>query len=94
MSPPMSQHSVAETKNRLPALLHEVELGSAVEITRRGKTVAVLLSVAEYQRLLYRKPDLWEKIRQFRATHHLEDQELHLAFEGLRDAAPGRDFSW
>jgi prevent-host-death family protein len=43
--------SVAEAKNHLPALIHEVE-GSHVplEITRRGKTVAVLLSTAAYQR--------------------------------------------
>ncbi|HVH45404.1 MAG TPA: type II toxin-antitoxin system Phd/YefM family antitoxin [Labilithrix sp.] len=43
--------SVAEAKNHLPALIHEVENSRrSVEITRRGKTVAVLLSSAAYER--------------------------------------------
>jgi prevent-host-death family protein len=43
--------SVAEAKNKLPALIHEAEAnGDPVEITRRGKTVAVLVSSTEYGR--------------------------------------------
>lgn len=41
--------SVAEAKNRLPSLIREAESSEdPVEITRRGKTVAVLFSKAAY----------------------------------------------
>lgn len=39
-----------DVKNRLSALVHDVESGSAVELTRHGKPVAVLLGADEYRR--------------------------------------------
>jgi prevent-host-death family protein len=36
--------SIAEAKQTLPALVHEVEKRGEVELTRRGKTVAYLVS--------------------------------------------------
>jgi prevent-host-death family protein len=36
--------SVAEAKNNLPAIIHEVEQGSLVEITRHGRALLPLLS--------------------------------------------------
>ena len=41
------QFSIAEAKNRLPTIVHSVENGPPVELTRRGKPVAVLLSIQE-----------------------------------------------
>jgi prevent-host-death family protein len=40
------QVSIAEAKNRLPAIVHQVEKGSGVQLTRYGKPVAVLLSTS------------------------------------------------
>jgi prevent-host-death family protein len=45
------QFSIAEAKNRLPTIVHSVENGPSVELTRRGKPVAVILSIQEYERL-------------------------------------------
>ena len=36
--------SIADARNRLPALVHQAEAGEAVTITRRGKPVAVVIS--------------------------------------------------
>ncbi|THF64028.1 type II toxin-antitoxin system Phd/YefM family antitoxin [Pseudothauera nasutitermitis] len=47
--------SIADAKNRLPALIHQAEAGEAVTISRRGKAVAVVLSVDEYARLQRRE---------------------------------------
>lgn len=47
----MSDVSVADAKTHLTRLLQQVEAGEPVQITRRGRPVAVLLSQAEYQRL-------------------------------------------
>jgi prevent-host-death family protein len=43
----MRQYSVAEAKAHLSAVLDAVEAGETVEITRRGKPVARLSSVAK-----------------------------------------------
>lgn len=47
----MKTVSVAEAKNRLPELVHGVEVSAPIQITRRGQPVAVLLSASEYERL-------------------------------------------
>lgn len=64
--------SIAEARNSLARLVHEAESGHAVEITRRGKPVAVLLSLAEYRRLIGKGGSLWEAIVAFREAHQLE----------------------
>jgi len=88
------QYSVAHAKNNLPALIHEAELGSPVEITRHGKPVAVILAFAEYNRMLGDRPDLWESIQRFRAEHDLEELDIDTVYRDIRDPAPGRDFKW
>ena len=37
------QHSIAEARSSLPSLVREAESGKAVELTRRGEPVAVLI---------------------------------------------------
>jgi len=45
------QHSIAEARNNLPSLVRAAESGKAVELTRRGKPVAVLIGRRQYERL-------------------------------------------
>lgn len=53
-------YSIAEAKDHFSELIREVEEGRAVKITRRGKTVAVLISETEYaRRQAQRKPLDW-----------------------------------
>ncbi len=47
----MKSVSIAQAKDSLTELLYEAEDGKPVQVTRRGKAVAVLLSEAEYERL-------------------------------------------
>jgi len=49
------QYSVAEAREKLAHVVHEAEEGTTVELTRRGKPVAVVLSHIAYERLS-RKP--------------------------------------
>ena len=59
--------SIAEARNHLTVLIHDVERGKKVELTRRGKRVAVLVSCDEYDRLRATRPSLdqalqaWQK---------------------------------
>ncbi|MGH8729354.1 MAG: type II toxin-antitoxin system Phd/YefM family antitoxin [Burkholderiales bacterium] len=45
------QYSIAQARDQLPGIVHEVEKGKTVTLTRRGKPVARLVSVREYDRL-------------------------------------------
>ena len=90
----MKQYSIAEAKNQLSKVVHEAEGDGHVELTRRGKPVAVVLSFAEYQRLRegHTRP-LWKAIEEFRAAHAGDLEELTGALEDLRQRDPGREFS-
>jgi antitoxin Phd len=56
------QYSIAEAKNRLPSIIHSVEKGPSVKFTRRGRPVAVLVSIAEYERLHRQKGNFWASL--------------------------------
>jgi prevent-host-death family protein len=93
----MTETSVADAKNNLPKLLHRVESGDAVHITRRGKPVAVLLSQAEYARLTAHRQHrgFWEQIVAMRADPDFEPLDLTPEeVDSWRDRDPGRDFQW
>lgn len=44
-------YSIAQAKQDLPAIVHEVERTGQARLTRRGRPVAVVLSMAEFERL-------------------------------------------
>ena len=57
------EYSIAEARNQLSGLVHEAEQGRPVRLTRRGKSVAVLVSADEYERLSKPKKTVqWEAI--------------------------------
>lgn len=84
--------SIAEARNHLTGLVRDVERGKRVELTRRGKRVAVLVSSGEYDRLRTARPSLGEALRAWR-THLPADFEGLTAEEilSLRDPSLGRD---
>lgn len=45
-------YTIAQARHDLPAIVHEVERNGRARITRRGRPVAVVLSIAEFERLL------------------------------------------
>ena len=93
----MTLTSVADAKNNLPSLIHRVEGGDAVHITRRGKPVAVLLSEAEYAHLSagQDRRGFWEHIVEMRAAPDFEPVDLEPEeVDSWRDRDPGRDFQW
>jgi antitoxin Phd len=86
------QFSIAEAKNRLPSIIHYIEKGPYVELTRRGKPVAVLLSIQEYERLSRKYTGFWNALSAFRQNIHDEDIEISdMDFEGIRDHFAGRE---
>jgi antitoxin Phd len=85
------QFSIAEAKNRLPTIVHSVEKGPSVELTRRGKPVAVLLSIQEYELLSRKHTGFWNAVSEFRRKAENEGIEISdRDFTGLRDLSSGR----
>lgn len=86
------QLSIAEAKNRLPAIIHGVEEGEAVELTRRGRPVAVIISSREYKLLTHSGEGYWQALNKFRQNLQKGDFTIADAdFAGLRDQSPARE---
>ncbi len=85
-------YSVAEARQNFARLIRSAERGKAIEITRRGEPVAVLLSAAEYLALTGERPLFIEALRHLRERLDIEDLGIgDEEFEGLRDGSPGRE---
>ena len=85
-------YSVAQARAALPKILRAVEGGEPVEITRRGKPVAVLVSRSEYDVLLQPRQGFASAYDAWRRSLSDEDLAgLGDAFEPARDPSPGRD---
>ncbi len=93
----MAQVSVADAKNRLTRLIHEVEAGETIHVTRRGKPVAVIISEQAFE-LLQKgevKQNFWQAIREMRSDPNFEPVDLSEQEIGAwRDKSFGREFSW
>jgi prevent-host-death family protein len=87
--------SVAEAKNKLPSIIHEVEQGVIVKITRHGEPVAVMLPQRAYEQIREKKQDFWEDLKKFRTL--LSSEEIIFResnFSDLRDTSVGREIDW
>jgi antitoxin Phd len=87
--------SVAEAKNKLPSIIHEVEEGSIVEITRYGKAVAMVIPEKDYKRMTEIGQEFWVNLRKVRSLLSCEGVTIDEGdFRDLRDPSPGRAFVW
>jgi prevent-host-death family protein len=87
------RHSIAQARSNLPRLVREAEQGKAVELTRRGEPVAVLIGCREFERLTGRYRSFDETYRAFREAVGLEGLAIdpEVVFAGARDPGPGRE---
>lgn len=78
-------YTIANARAKLADIVDEVEAGSEVELTRRGKKVAVLMSAARYARLRGERVAFMTAYETFRAGHDLAVAGLDRSFaRGLR----------
>jgi prevent-host-death family protein len=79
-------YSVAEARARLPDILDDVEAGKEVELTRRGRPVAVVLSRARLDALRQDRATFSDAYRSFAERHSPRDIALEPNFfDSLRD---------
>ncbi|MBR7079655.1 MAG: type II toxin-antitoxin system Phd/YefM family antitoxin [Treponema sp.] len=86
---------IFEAKNKLPALIHQVEDGEGLELTRHNKGVAVLISKDMYSEL--KNDSSFESaFRQFRRKYRdlyntEESQELNQVLDQPRQEDNGQE---
>jgi len=84
-------YSVASARAKLSEIVDEVESGKEVELTRRGKKVAVVMSAARYARLRGDRVAFMSAYETFRGEHDLEQVGVEPGWAaGLRDRDAGR----
>ena len=78
------RRSLAQRARRIRKNTH-----NTVKLTRRGRPVAVLLSIKEYEKLVHKNIGFWNALTNFRkqaGKHGISEND----FEGLRDRSSGR----
>jgi prevent-host-death family protein len=84
-------YSIADARSKLAEIIDDVESGEDIEIVRRGKKVAVLVSPARYARMAGEKTAFGDAYDAFMigrdpSNFGLDPKEI----EESRDRAPGR----
>ena len=86
------RYSIAEARSRLPTIVDEAEAGREVELTRRGRPVAVVVSCQAFERLRGRRRYFGDAYRAFLERHSLEQIGLGDNFGiSTRDKTVGRN---
>ncbi|HEX9295187.1 MAG TPA: type II toxin-antitoxin system Phd/YefM family antitoxin [Polyangiaceae bacterium] len=85
------RYSIADARKNLPSLVDEAQTGTNVELTRRGRPVAVLVGLDEYERLTEKRRSFSQAYATFRRQFPAGRNGLEPKyFERLRDRSPGR----
>ena len=84
------RRTLAQARAELPSLLRAVERGAEIEITRRGVPVAVVLSIAERERLAAGRQGFGEAYDAFVKNGGLAAPVPRGHFAKLRDRSTGR----
>ncbi len=89
MNTTQKEFSISEAEKRLSSIIHGVEAGCPVRLTRLGRPVVALIPIHEHER---EKNDFWEELMSLRRITEHEGIEFYDSdFEGSRDASPGRE---
>lgn len=70
------QYSIAQARDRFTRIVQEAEAGESIQITRRGKPVAVVLSQDAYQHLTSTQIPFGSNLDSFRTTYQIEELEI------------------
>ncbi|HZK49869.1 MAG TPA: type II toxin-antitoxin system Phd/YefM family antitoxin [Thermoleophilia bacterium] len=84
------QYSIAEARNHLSEAVHQAEVEGPITLTRRGRSVAVLIAEGDYRRLQAARPGFWDAAAAFRGSVDVADLAGPEVYENIRDRSPGR----
>jgi cellobiose PTS system EIIB component len=89
----MTQYSIEQVQTQLNEIIQAVEDGEAIEITRQGAQVAILLSPDEYNYSKKERSGFGVALEKFRKELVAEgiDLDPDEVFKDVRDRSPGRE---
>lgn len=91
----IKEYSIAEARNQFTTIVRDLETTPSIQLTRRGRPVAMLLAIEEYERLAAGRTGFWDNYQAFRSAVDLAELDIDPAiFDGLRDTSPGREAIW
>ncbi len=74
------QYSIAQARANLPTIVDQAEAGQEIQLTRRGKPVAVVISLREFERLRGERAPFGDAYKRFLKAHPLGDVGLDEGF--------------
>ena len=88
------RYSIAEARSSLSTIIDQAEAGLEIELTRRGKPVAVVVSFLKFERLRADRPRFGDVYRSFLKKHSLDQVGLEDDFAAsAREKGVGREVS-
>lgn len=83
----LTTFSIADARRQLPSVIQRAESGEAIQISRHGTPVAVVISTVEYERLTQARPSLSDMLASWRkrAADAGVDELGEGLFDGIRD---------
>ena len=90
----MKISTIAEAKNNLSQLIYQLEANETIHLTRHGKPVAVMLSEANYQKLIHKNNSLYQAIQQWRTELNDEVALTETELNNIRTSSQERVFTW
>jgi len=88
------KYSIAEARSNLPAIVDQAEAGLEIELTRRGKPVAVVVSLREFERQRDEGRRFSDAYKRFLKKYSLKEVGLEEDFvRSVREKGAGRGVS-
>jgi prevent-host-death family protein len=85
------RYSIADARSSLPTIVDQAEAGAEIELTRRGKPVAVLISHRQLAKLRSDRPRFIDAYRAFLRKHPIEAVGVNSGiFQAARAKGAGR----
>jgi prevent-host-death family protein len=85
------RYSIAEARSNLPTIVDQAEAGQEIELTRRGKPVAIVVSLREFERRRGERARFRDEYKRFLQSHPLPDVGVDAGFfDSARDRGVGR----
>ena len=87
------QYSIEQIPVNLNKIIQKIAQGEQIEISQQGRQIAVIISSAEYEKLLNQNMSFWECIERFRQEYNVESAEINPdeIFALVRDKSSGRE---
>ena len=87
------RYSIADARTSLSTIVDQAEAGDPVELTRRGRPVAVVMSLRDYERMRGGRRPFGDAYRAFLEKHTTRETDADAVFRRVRSREPGRKVS-